>query len=98
MGGVAIGPGYTLENFLVGAFAGLIVMAVVGAVFITTDYRRGLILTTLAVSPRRGRVLAAKALVLGTVGFITGLAGTAGAVSLARPRARANGFLAFRYR
>ena len=32
-----------------------------GALFITAEYRRGLIRTTLAASPRRGRVLAAKA-------------------------------------
>jgi ABC-type transport system involved in multi-copper enzyme maturation permease subunit len=92
VGGVAMGPGYTIENFLVGAFAGLIVMAVVGTVFITTEYQRGLIRTTLAASPRRGRVLAAKALVLGSVTFVTGLAAGAAAVWLGKPRARDNGF------
>ena len=34
-----------------GAFAGLIVVIVVGAMFITAEYRRGLIRTTLAASP-----------------------------------------------
>jgi len=79
----------------VGAFAGLVVMTVVGTVFITTEYRRGLIRTTLAASPRRGRVLAAKALVLGSVAFVTGLAAAAAAVWLGEPRARANGFYTF---
>ena len=46
--------------------------------FITAEYRRGLIRTTLAASPRRGRVLAAKAIVIGAVTFAAGLAGGRG--------------------
>ena len=52
-----------ITQTLVGTFAGLIVVVVVGALFVTAEYRRGLIRTTLAASPRRGRVLAAKAIV-----------------------------------
>jgi ABC-type transport system involved in multi-copper enzyme maturation permease subunit len=63
----------TVERSLVGAFAGLIVMIVLGTVFITAEYRHGLIRTTLTVSPRRGRVLLAKAVVLGSVIFVAGL-------------------------
>ena len=59
---------------LVGAFAGLIAVVVVGTMFITAEYRRGLIRTTFAASPRRGRVLAAKAIVIGAVTFAAGLA------------------------
>lgn len=66
VGGGAMGPGHTIENFLVGAFAGLIVVIVVGTGFITVEYRRGLIGLTMAASPRRGRVLVAKAIVLGS--------------------------------
>jgi hypothetical protein len=40
---------------------------------VTSEYRRGLIRTTLVASPRRGRVLAAKAVVLGSVTFVVGL-------------------------
>jgi len=58
-------------------FFGLIAMLVIGAMFITAEYRRGLIKTTLAASPRRGRVLAAKALVIAAVTFVTGLIATA---------------------
>ena len=54
----------------VGTFAGLIVVIVVGAMFITAEYRRGLIRTTFAASPARGRVLAAKAVVTGLVTFV----------------------------
>jgi len=57
------GPGQTLDHTLVGALAGLIAVVVVATMFITAEYRRGLIRTTFAASPRRGRVLAAKAIV-----------------------------------
>ena len=69
------GPGQTLDHTLVGAFAGLIAVVVVGTMFITAEYRRGLIRTTFAASPRRGRVLAAKAIVIGAVTFAAGLVG-----------------------
>ncbi|MDX6206335.1 MAG: hypothetical protein QOF39_2392 [Frankiales bacterium] len=67
----------TVDRSLVGAFAGLMVMIVLGAMFITAEYRRGLIRTTLTASPRRGRVLAAKALVLGGIAFVAALAASA---------------------
>jgi ABC-type transport system involved in multi-copper enzyme maturation permease subunit len=92
VGGIAMGPGYTLENFLVGAFAGLIVMIVIATLFITGEYRRRLMHTTLTASPRRGRVLIAKALVIGSVTFAAGLAGAAVVVLLGQPHARADGF------
>jgi ABC-type transport system involved in multi-copper enzyme maturation permease subunit len=63
----------TIEQHLVGVFAGLIVVIVIGVMFMTAEYRRGLIATTLTASPRRGRVLAAKAVVAGTVTFAAGL-------------------------
>ncbi len=72
----------TVERSLVGGFAGLIIVIVLGAVFMTTEYRRGLIRTTLAASPRRSRVLAAKAVVVGGVVFVVGLAGAAVALWL----------------
>jgi ABC-type transport system involved in multi-copper enzyme maturation permease subunit len=74
------GSGQPVEQGLVGAFAGLIAIGVVAAMFITAEYRRGLIRLTLAASPRRGRVLAAKAVVIGGVMFLVGL--VAAAVSL----------------
>ena len=63
-----------------GTFAGLIAVIVVATIFITAEYRRGLIRITLAASPRRGRVLAAKAIVIGSVTFVAGLAAAAAAV------------------
>ena len=44
-----------------------------GAMFITAEYRRGLIRVTLAASPRRGRILAAKAVVIGVAAFVVGV-------------------------
>jgi ABC-type transport system involved in multi-copper enzyme maturation permease subunit len=73
VGGPALGNGFSIENFLVGGFAGLIAVIVLGATFVTAEYRRGLIHVTLAASPRRGRVLAAKAVVIGAVAFVAGL-------------------------
>ena len=66
---------------LAGTFVGLIAVIVVGAMFITAEYRRGLIRVTLTASPRRGRVLAAKAVVIGAVTFVAGL--PAAAIALA---------------
>ena len=79
-GAVNDGPNITVRDYLLGMFVGLIAMAVVAAMFMTAEYRRGLIRTTLAASPRRGRVLAAKAIVIGAVAFVVGLAAAAGAV------------------
>jgi ABC-type transport system involved in multi-copper enzyme maturation permease subunit len=61
---------------------------VIAAMFITAEYRRGLIRTTLAANPRRGRVLAAKALVIGSVTFVVGLIAATAAVTLGAQIAR----------
>ncbi|MEO3798789.1 ABC transporter permease subunit [Nonomuraea sp. B1E8] len=66
----------TVERTLSGAMAGLIATIVVGVLFVTAEYRRRLIHTTMLASPRRGRVLAAKAVVIGLVTFLAGLAAT----------------------
>ena len=63
--------------------------------FITAEYRRGLIRATQAASPRRGRVLAAKAIVIGAVTFAAGLAGAAAAVLLGERQLRHNGFIVY---
>jgi ABC-type transport system involved in multi-copper enzyme maturation permease subunit len=89
------GPVITVRDYLLGTFAGLIAVAVVAAMFITAEYRRGLIRTTLAASPHRGRVLAAKAIVIGSAAFVAGLAAAAAAVLLATEVARGNGSSVF---
>jgi ABC-type transport system involved in multi-copper enzyme maturation permease subunit len=85
------GPGQSIQFALVGTFFGLIAVVVVGTMYITAEYRRGLIRTTLAASPRRGRVLAAKAIVIGAAAFVTGLVAAIIAIPLATRVSRANG-------
>jgi ABC-type transport system involved in multi-copper enzyme maturation permease subunit len=86
-----VGDGIPINYVLAGVFIGLIAVVVVGVLFITAEYRRGLIRVTLAASPRRGRVLAAKALVLGAVTFSAGLIGAATTVWLGNRFLRTNG-------
>jgi ABC-type transport system involved in multi-copper enzyme maturation permease subunit len=83
--------GVAIDVLLAGLFLALVAVLVVGAQFMTAEYRRGLIRATLAASPRRGRALAAKAIVLGGVTFAAGLAGVAGAVLIGTPLLRASG-------
>jgi hypothetical protein len=86
------GPG-ALERTLVGTFAGITVLIVLGTLFVTSEYRRRMIGTTFAASPHRARVLAAKAVVLGTVAFVVGLAASAVAVPWGRHILARNGVL-----
>jgi ABC-type transport system involved in multi-copper enzyme maturation permease subunit len=79
-------PTVTIEQSLVGAFLGLIVIVVVAAMFFSTEYRRGLIRTTLAATPRRGAVLAAKAVVIGAVAFVAGLVAAVVSIAVGVPK------------
>jgi ABC-2 family transporter protein len=88
--------GGTLSDILnTGTFAALIAVIVVGALYITTEYRKNLIHVTLTASPRRGRMLLAKVIVLGGVTFVAGLAGAVLAAPLGERLARANGVYIF---
>ena len=75
----------SLQRALAGTPIGLIPLIVVGAMFITAEYRRGLIRVSLTASPSRGRLLAAKALVIGAVSFVTGVIAAALAVAVGAP-------------
>jgi hypothetical protein len=86
------GLGRTVENALVGAFAGLIAVLVVATMFVTSEHRRGLIRTSLAATPRRGRLLAAKAIVVGGVSFVVGVVSAALAIPLVERLEVAKGF------
>jgi hypothetical protein len=91
--GVTAGSGSVTSatRALVGTFAGLIAVIVVGTSFITAEYRRGLIDVTLTAVPHRGRVLAAKAAVLGALTFVAGLPVAYAALLLGEWRMRAGG-------
>jgi ABC-type transport system involved in multi-copper enzyme maturation permease subunit len=84
-------PTLTIEQTLVGVFLGLIVIVVIAAMFFSIEYRRGLIRTTLAATPRRGAVLAAKAAVIGIVAFAAGLAAAAVSVFVGVPKDETKG-------
>jgi ABC-2 family transporter protein len=85
------GFGSNVAHTLIGTFAGLIAVVVVGTMFITAEYRRGLIRTTFTASPRRVRVLAAKAIVIGAVAFMAGLVAAAIALPLGERQLRDSG-------
>ncbi|WP_433190802.1 ABC transporter permease subunit [Actinoallomurus sp. CA-150999] len=87
--------GGLLKDILTGTFAALIAVVVVGALFITAEYRNTMIRLTLAASPRRSRVLVAKAIVLWAVTFVAGLAGTILATPLGERLAQGNGVYIF---
>jgi ABC-type transport system involved in multi-copper enzyme maturation permease subunit len=72
----------TISDHLLGVFAGLVVLVVIATLFVTAEYRRGLIRATLAATPHRGRVLAAKAVVIGGVTFLIGLVASTVAVTV----------------
>ena len=84
-------PSVTIEQSLAGAFIGLIAIVVVAAMFFTAEYRRGLIRTTLAATPQRGAVLAAKAIVIGAVTFAVGLLAATVAIAVGVPLATSKG-------
>lgn len=91
-----IAPGTPMQPDLVatslnGSQLGLVLIAALGVLFITAEYRRGMIRTTFVASPRRGRVLLAKAVVVGAVGFAAGLVASLASYLLSMPVLRDNG-------
>jgi ABC-type transport system involved in multi-copper enzyme maturation permease subunit len=85
------GSGSTIAQPLVGTFIVLIVAIILGVMFITTEYRSNLVRSTLTASPRRGQVLVAKAIVIGAVVFVAGLAAAALSVGLGERTLRSSG-------
>jgi ABC-2 type transport system permease protein len=61
------------ETSLFGLILGQLVIAVLGALTITSEYSTGMIRTSLSVMPRRGVVFAAKAVVFGAIALVVGL-------------------------
>jgi ABC-type transport system involved in multi-copper enzyme maturation permease subunit len=89
------GNGQSLQRALDGTFFGLIPLIVVAAMFMTAEYRRGLIWVSLTAAPRRGRLLAAKAVAIGAVGFVAGLVAATLAIAVGMPLLRRAGPLAW---
>ena len=84
--------GDTAASFLLQPLVvALLLMVIVATLFITSEYRRGLIRTTLAAIPSRTEALIAKALVIGAVAFIAGAAAAAIAIPLGQHLLTTNG-------
>jgi hypothetical protein len=81
-----------LRVIFLGTLFGLIAVIALGTVFITTEYRRALIRTTVAASPGRSRILLAKAIVVGAVTFAAALVGAAIAFPVAEHTLYAQGW------
>lgn len=77
---------------LFGVTIGLIAVIAVAVLYVTTEYKQGMIRTTFAATPRRGSVLAAKAVVISGITFVVGLAATVTAYVITQPILRDNGF------
>jgi ABC-type transport system involved in multi-copper enzyme maturation permease subunit len=75
-----------------GSLAGLVALIALSGAFVSSEYRRGMIRTTFAASPRRGRVVLAKAIVIGAVAFGAGLVGAAIALAVTGPKLRSHGW------
>jgi ABC-type transport system involved in multi-copper enzyme maturation permease subunit len=79
------------DSLLFGLVVALIVLIVIATMFITSEYRRGLIRTTLAATPDRGHMLVAKAVVIGGIAFAVGAVASAVAIPLGEHVMSANG-------
>jgi hypothetical protein len=85
-------PDDPVELTLAGVLIAMMALIPVGALYATSEYRRGMIRTTLALGRGGGRVLAAKSVVLGLTTFALGLVGTVSAFLIAQPVLRSHGF------
>jgi hypothetical protein len=83
--------GWPVERSLIGVLTGLLVVIVMAVLFAAAEYRQHVSGETRLVNNQRGRVLAAKAVVMGTVAFVAGLAAALVAVPLCRQILLANG-------
>ncbi|MFI0351994.1 ABC transporter permease subunit [Actinomadura sp. 9N407] len=70
------------RDALGGTMIGMMAIIALAVLFMTSEYRNGLIHLTFAAAPRRGRVLAAKAIVIAAAACAAGLAAALGAVLL----------------
>ncbi|WP_406289029.1 ABC transporter permease subunit [Embleya sp. NBC_00896] len=77
-----------IRTILSGVLVGLMAIVALAVLSVTSEFHRGMIRTTFATSPRRGRVLAAKTVVIGSVTFVAGLIAAFGAFLATRPLLR----------
>jgi ABC-2 type transport system permease protein len=77
---------------LAGIYFGQIAVAVLAVLTITSEHSTRMIRTTFAANPRRHTVLAAKAVIVGVVGFVVGLATSVACFLVGQSFLRSNGF------
>jgi ABC-type transport system involved in multi-copper enzyme maturation permease subunit len=78
-----LGPNFDpTRQSLFGLILGQLIIVVLGALTITSEYGTGMIRTSLTAMPRRGITIAAKAVVFGAVALITGLVASFGSFFL----------------
>lgn len=66
-----------MTTFFGSIFSGII-LSVLGVTAVSSEYSSGMIRTTLTATPRRGRVLIAKALIIGVITLVVGTVSTVG--------------------
>jgi ABC-2 type transport system permease protein len=72
-----VGPAFDpTQRSLAGLYISQLIIAVLGALTITSEYSTGMVRTSLAVMPRRATVFAAKGIVFTGVALVTGLVTT----------------------
>jgi ABC-2 type transport system permease protein len=64
---------HAVADSLFGLLVGQLIIVVLGALIITSEYSTGMIRTSLTTMPRRGTLFAAKAVALGAIALVTGL-------------------------
>ena len=89
--GDIISAAWSGASIVNGTIVALLIVIVRATLFVTSEYRRKLIRTTFAASPRRGHVLAAKAIVAGSLAFAAGAIATALAEVITRHVLAASG-------
>jgi ABC-type transport system involved in multi-copper enzyme maturation permease subunit len=93
--GDVLSPQWAGASIVNGTIAALLFVIVLATLFITSEYRRRLVRLTFTASPRRGQVLAAKAVVAGSLAFAAGAIATAIAEVITRHVLAANGSYLF---
>src|SRR5439155_15273427 len=69
-----LGPGFDpTQRSLGGLYISQLIIAVLGALTITSEYSTGMIRTSLTAMPRRGVVFTAKAIVFALMALVTGM-------------------------
>jgi ABC-type transport system involved in multi-copper enzyme maturation permease subunit len=92
MGGIDLTDTDTVKMSLVGVQIGLIAVVALGVLFMTSEFKTSTIRTTFTACPRRGRVLAAKAIVLACSVFAAGLVASVASFFVAQPFLRDSGY------